>query len=779
MVTNRVFFIKKTAFAAFGAAILLVLCIIFFPSNAFIALTERGLIFLSCLLTIAAFLTNNLRAILLKFNFALLIFLCLALSLHLSLDHFQYRYVWLYSAPDLKLYLKISNLWGGEEGTVLFLAALLSYFSFRLRNHSIWTVRGIILLTFPFVIGLIFWHPFTLTTAQQFAHAPYQGVNAHLTKFWMAIHPPLIFITYAMLLVPAGAALEAMIKGRGTWKELALKYSRGAWVILSAGLISGMWWAYEDYFYGSFWHWDPVQTASFVVWCFLTAYLHGLRGYNPEGAYARILPFLALLTAAAAIGSMLVSRSGVLASSHQYIGSTSLMLFSFISLSLFIIALGGLIISQVIARKKPAPQESDLTQKFTLNPRSKLSPESTLSSTSKLAPKLKLTPTSKPTPKPRLTESRLMIWISIWGFFILGLIGCYFIAEAYLRAFFEIDKDKMPIFFSLIQGVSSSDFMQYLTSQNLHWTVDNFALNQMAVPAIFIIALIGGQKFLPFPSFKLRFLSSVIAIILCIILAHYIKPLERIYSGTGLTSSKTRDNFYALNMLLGMIGYFTLASFLYILPRNIMGASDKTYFKYRAPVGLIHMGVMIGLFSALCASILDQNIIKKITLPDEYDTKIYLSDTHSITVTKPKALMSRPDHYKAVSQIKLTLSNRGEDIFKYGQSLYQDNRKTLSGDFGAIRQYCEAIDYRFARASRDNHHMIHPYIYRSLAYDLQIWLPAAPAPKSSLLEESKEYYIIVKKFPMMTFLWLGLCLSLAAGLFYAIFSKSKSLGRIK
>ena len=677
-------------------------------------------IFLSLVFLIGALLLPKYRRPLLWANFLILITLTFILCLHLALDHFNYAYVWLYSAPDLAFYLKLANLWGGEEGTLLFLGLLLSGFCLALRRYGGWTALGVIVLTMPFIVGLMIWHPFGMTTAEQFAHAPYQGMNAHLTKFWMAIHPPLIFITYLLLLVPVGAAAEALIKGQGPWKEIAMRYSRWAWVVLSAGLISGMWWAYEDYFYGQFWHWDPVQTASFVVWCWLTAYLHGLRAFQPKGAYGRSLPFLALLSGAAAVGSMLVTRNGELISSHRYLGQTSVMLLAFISGAVLLLAMVALALS---FRRKANN-------------------------------------------KVKMTEGRLMVHIAIWGFFSFGLIGCYFLGEAYLRALMQVPKDKPPIFFALIANVSSADLVNLLKAQHEKWTVDNFGVNQLLVPIVFIVAIFGGHRFLPVN--KHRIVITILVVLFSFLLAEYIKPLQVFYDGTGVTSGATRRNFYLLNMLLGGVGYFTIASLLYVLPIGVERGKEKAYFNYIAPVGLIHMGVMIGLFSALCASILDSNTIKKVAFPAAYDQPIRISDRHSLQISRPVENYDGADSFRAVTGVKLSLTD-GNKLLGQGQTLYQDNRMPLAGDLGPIRQYCEAVDYRFARMSRDNLHMLNPYIYRGAGYDLQVWLPAI----NYLDADPSEYNIVIKKFPMMIWLWVGLGLSLLAGVYYAIFSRKR------
>ena len=61
----------------------------------------------------------------------------LALVLHLAGDDFGYRYAWLYSAAELPLYLKVANLWGGEEGTLLLMATLLALAACRLVDARV------------------------------------------------------------------------------------------------------------------------------------------------------------------------------------------------------------------------------------------------------------------------------------------------------------------------------------------------------------------------------------------------------------------------------------------------------------------------------------------------------------------------------------------------------------------------------------------------------------------------------------------------------------------
>jgi cytochrome c-type biogenesis protein CcmF len=258
--------------------------------------------------------------------------------------------------------------------------------------------------------------------------------------------------------------------------------------------------------------------------------------------------------------------------------------------------------------------------------------------------------------------------------------------------------------------------------------------------------------------------------VISFLLAQYIQPLQIFYDGTGVTSGATRRNFYLLNMLLGGTVYFSLSSLLYALPIGRLQGREKAWLNYIAPVGLIHMGVMIGLFAALCATILDSNSVRKITFPAAYDQPITISDHLSLHISRPVDSIDSLSRFRAVTGVTLRLRD-GDRIVDQGQTLYEDARKPVAADIGPIRQYCEAVDYRFARMSRDRDHMLNPYIYRGLGYDLQVWLPAVNYPDGKGHGPPIEYNMVIKKFPMMMWLWIGLGLSLLAGAYYAIFSR--------
>ncbi|MGI9333734.1 MAG: hypothetical protein ACR2RL_11340, partial [Gammaproteobacteria bacterium] len=122
----------------------------------------------------------------------------IAIAAHLLGDDFAYRYVWLYSAVELPWYLKLSNVWGGDEGTLALMAALIMLGAARALRYRGWAFPGAALLGAAFAAGAGVWSPFEATPAADLARLDAQGINAHLATVWMAIHPPLIFVAFAL-----------------------------------------------------------------------------------------------------------------------------------------------------------------------------------------------------------------------------------------------------------------------------------------------------------------------------------------------------------------------------------------------------------------------------------------------------------------------------------------------------------------------------------------------------------------------------------------------------
>ena len=241
---------------------------------------------------------------------------------------FRFDYVIGYSSRDLPLLYQISSFWAGQQGTFLLwalLAALVGYPLFRKGGWEPAAVATAYLPTIGFLLVLMLdsgGNPFRLAQ-----HVPPdgRGLNLLLQDPWMASHPPLVFLGYAAMAVPAVLALVSLFKGRDDgWLVPALRWSLLAFLGLGAGIVLGGFWAYKVLGWGGYWGWDPVENASLVPWLAVTALIHGLLVQKGSGALRRSNWILALSGYLLVLYATFLTRSGVLAdfSVHSFPAGT-------------------------------------------------------------------------------------------------------------------------------------------------------------------------------------------------------------------------------------------------------------------------------------------------------------------------------------------------------------------------------------------------------------------------------------------------------------------------
>jgi cytochrome c-type biogenesis protein CcmF len=171
------------------------------------------------------------------------------------------------------------------------------------------------------------------------------GLNPLLENIWMTIHPPILFLGYALALVPFAYAVSGLIrKEYYSWIRIALPWTLLSLTLLGAGILLGGAWAYVSLTFGGFWSWDPVENSSLVPWMTLVAGLHFLliarkQHYALLGAFIFVtLSYVLVLYAS------FLTRSGVLAdsSAHSFTdnGMTAqllVFLLVFLGISIFFI----------------------------------------------------------------------------------------------------------------------------------------------------------------------------------------------------------------------------------------------------------------------------------------------------------------------------------------------------------------------------------------------------------------------------------------------------------
>ncbi|MEI9919592.1 MAG: cytochrome c biogenesis protein CcsA [Bacteroidota bacterium] len=86
----------------------------------------------------------------------------------------------------------------------------------------------------------------------------------------MVIHPPTLFLGFALTLFPFAFCLAGLWdKKYSEWIKPALPWTVLAGAVLGLGILMGGIWAYETLNFGGYWNWDPVENAVYVPWLVL------------------------------------------------------------------------------------------------------------------------------------------------------------------------------------------------------------------------------------------------------------------------------------------------------------------------------------------------------------------------------------------------------------------------------------------------------------------------------------------------------------------------------
>jgi cytochrome c-type biogenesis protein CcmF len=248
---------------------------------------------------------------------ALLVFAGILLMRAILVHDFRFEYVIDHSSRELPLLYLVSAFWAGQEGTFLLWAVLAALIGYPLLRRRAWepaTVAACYVPTVGFLLVFMLdsgGNPFRLAEA---IPPDGRGLNILLQDPWMATHPPVVFLGYAAMTVPAVLAIASLLLRRNReWLGPALRWSLVGFVSLGLGIILGGFWAYKVLGWGGYWGWDPVENASLVPWLAVTALIHGLIVQMTTGSLRRINLGLGLAGYALVIYATFLTRSGVLA----------------------------------------------------------------------------------------------------------------------------------------------------------------------------------------------------------------------------------------------------------------------------------------------------------------------------------------------------------------------------------------------------------------------------------------------------------------------------------
>lgn len=241
-------------------------------------------------------------------------------------NEYQYQYVAGYSNRELSTFYKVTGLWAGQTGSLVFWALLLAFFGSitvfqnRRRNREFMPyVAGVILTVLAFFLVVILFqsNPFKM---MDFTPADGRGLNPQLQNYWMTIHPPTLYLGFTAFTIPFAFAIAALLTGRldTRWMTTTRRWTLLAWFFLTNGIIFGMMWAYVELGWGGYWFWDPVENASLLPWLTGTAYLHSVVIQEKRGMLKMWNVNLILGTFLLSVFATFLTRSGLIESVHSF-----------------------------------------------------------------------------------------------------------------------------------------------------------------------------------------------------------------------------------------------------------------------------------------------------------------------------------------------------------------------------------------------------------------------------------------------------------------------------
>ncbi|MEO8909510.1 MAG: heme lyase CcmF/NrfE family subunit [Gemmatimonadaceae bacterium] len=257
---------------------------------------------------------------------AMVILASIGLWTALLTHDFSIKYVASYTSANLPKVYTITAFWGGQSGSLLFWALILSIYS----AIALWTNRTRNRELMPYVSGtlaliLVFFLATICLGSNPFERLDFipvdgRGLNPQLQNPGMAIHPPNLYLGYVGTSVPFAFAIAALLTRRldAGWLAAVRRWALFSWFFNTIGIVLGMWWAYVELGWGGYWAWDPVENASLLPWLVNTAFLHSIMVQEKRGMLRKWNVTLVASAFLLSIFGTFITRSGVISSVHSF-----------------------------------------------------------------------------------------------------------------------------------------------------------------------------------------------------------------------------------------------------------------------------------------------------------------------------------------------------------------------------------------------------------------------------------------------------------------------------
>ena len=254
-------------------------------------------------------------------SFSALLLSFVALEISFLTDDFSVLYVASNSNPNLPIYFKFAALWGGHEGSLLLFLLILSawiltfviFHSDHRYSSAFMNVVLFALLAFTVFLSNPFERLLPISSMSG------SDLNPLLQDFAFTIHPPMLYMGYAGLVIPFGIGMSFLLNQKSIKQlEPIRSWSVVSWAFLTLGISLGSWWAYYELGWGGWWFWDPVENSALIPWLLCTALIHSSVATNSRQIFINWTLSLTILSLAGSLLGMFLVRSGIITSVHSF-----------------------------------------------------------------------------------------------------------------------------------------------------------------------------------------------------------------------------------------------------------------------------------------------------------------------------------------------------------------------------------------------------------------------------------------------------------------------------
>ncbi|MDZ4798813.1 MAG: heme lyase CcmF/NrfE family subunit [Bryobacteraceae bacterium] len=248
---------------------------------------------------------------------------------------YRLSYVAQNSNKAMPLAYKFAAWWGGQSGSLLLWAWLLSLYSTIITFQNRHKFRDMM----PYTVAILMVVQCFFLLLVAFVISPFevlvqgrgivdvgdgQGLNPLLQYWTMVIHPPILYLGYVGFAVPFAFAMASLITRRrdDDWIQTTRRWSLVTWFFQGAGIILGAGWAYAVLGWGGYWGWDPVENASLLPWLTSTAFLHSVLMQEKKGMMKIWNMVLVASTFWLCIFGTTLTRTGLVSSVHAFAQSS-------------------------------------------------------------------------------------------------------------------------------------------------------------------------------------------------------------------------------------------------------------------------------------------------------------------------------------------------------------------------------------------------------------------------------------------------------------------------